>query len=299
MNVSERAAEGKAARSEAPRSAHAAWEPPADRADPVEILESQARSRVARPGPDPLRADGRLALHLLPRRGGGDGRGPRHHAGVRAAGADVRRRPPLQLRRLRGARPHPRLRPQRLRREPAGALGVGRQAPRRQLRDRRPGERLQAEGAPRRGPRRGARVPRGDPQVRRDAQPGGLVRAPERRDADAGPALRGPGGVGAGGEGRRQGPEQGPPAGAGPAHPHGRRRAANRQRPAAPGPGRGAAARRREPRRRAGAARDPPTPAAPPAGRSAATCWRATASATWPARWSGSAASAPAPGSPC
>jgi uncharacterized protein (DUF2252 family) len=46
MNVSERAAEGKAARSEASRSSHAAWEPPADRADPVEILEAQARSRV-------------------------------------------------------------------------------------------------------------------------------------------------------------------------------------------------------------------------------------------------------------
>ena len=35
------------------------------------------------------------------------------------------------------ARPPPRLRPQRLRRVPAGALGVGRQAARRQLRDRR------------------------------------------------------------------------------------------------------------------------------------------------------------------
>ncbi len=46
MNVSERAAAGKAARSQAPRSAHAEWEPSADRADPVEILEQQARSRV-------------------------------------------------------------------------------------------------------------------------------------------------------------------------------------------------------------------------------------------------------------
>jgi uncharacterized protein (DUF2252 family) len=46
MDVSERAAEGKAARSDAPRSAHAAWGPPAGRADPVEVLEAQARSRV-------------------------------------------------------------------------------------------------------------------------------------------------------------------------------------------------------------------------------------------------------------
>jgi uncharacterized protein (DUF2252 family) len=46
MDVSERAAEGKAARSRAPRPAHAEWEPPADRLDPVEILEAQAASRV-------------------------------------------------------------------------------------------------------------------------------------------------------------------------------------------------------------------------------------------------------------
>jgi uncharacterized protein (DUF2252 family) len=46
MDVSERAAEGKAARSRAPRTAHAEWEAGADRADPVEILEEQATSRV-------------------------------------------------------------------------------------------------------------------------------------------------------------------------------------------------------------------------------------------------------------
>ncbi len=59
MNLSERAAAGKAARSQAPRSAHAAWEPPADRADPVEILEAQARSRV--PELVPIRY-GRMAV---------------------------------------------------------------------------------------------------------------------------------------------------------------------------------------------------------------------------------------------
>jgi uncharacterized protein (DUF2252 family) len=46
MNVAERAAVGKAARSEAPRSAHAEWEPSADRADPVGVLVEQGRSRV-------------------------------------------------------------------------------------------------------------------------------------------------------------------------------------------------------------------------------------------------------------
>jgi len=46
MNVSERAATGRAARSQAPRSVHGEWEPAADRADPVAILEAQARTRV-------------------------------------------------------------------------------------------------------------------------------------------------------------------------------------------------------------------------------------------------------------
>jgi uncharacterized protein (DUF2252 family) len=59
MNLSERAAAGKAARSQASRSAHAAWEPPADRADPVEILEAQARARV--PELVPIRY-GRMAV---------------------------------------------------------------------------------------------------------------------------------------------------------------------------------------------------------------------------------------------
>lgn len=46
MDASERAAAGKAARSGVPRSAHAAWEPPTGREDPVGILERQALTRV-------------------------------------------------------------------------------------------------------------------------------------------------------------------------------------------------------------------------------------------------------------
>jgi uncharacterized protein (DUF2252 family) len=42
----ERAAAGKAARTEAPRTSHGEWEPAAGRADPVELLEAQAASRV-------------------------------------------------------------------------------------------------------------------------------------------------------------------------------------------------------------------------------------------------------------
>ena len=43
---SERAAKGKAARAEVPRSAHAAWEPQQDRTSPLELLEQQAQTRV-------------------------------------------------------------------------------------------------------------------------------------------------------------------------------------------------------------------------------------------------------------
>src|SRR4051795_10923125 len=44
--TAERTARGKAARAEVPRSAHAAWEPPRDRPNPVELLERQGQTRV-------------------------------------------------------------------------------------------------------------------------------------------------------------------------------------------------------------------------------------------------------------
>jgi uncharacterized protein (DUF2252 family) len=59
MNVSERAARGKAARSEARRSAHAEWQPVAERPDPIAVLEQQAASRV--PELVPIRY-GRMAV---------------------------------------------------------------------------------------------------------------------------------------------------------------------------------------------------------------------------------------------
>src|SRR5881397_1709482 len=46
LTVDQRVARGKAARAEVPRSRHAEFEAPADRADPVELLEVQAQSRV-------------------------------------------------------------------------------------------------------------------------------------------------------------------------------------------------------------------------------------------------------------
>ncbi len=45
--LEERAALGKRARAETPRSSHGAWAPASDRRDPVELLSEQARTRVA------------------------------------------------------------------------------------------------------------------------------------------------------------------------------------------------------------------------------------------------------------
>jgi uncharacterized protein (DUF2252 family) len=46
MDVAARTAAGKDARQRAPRSSHGAWEPAADRPDPIALLEAQAASRV-------------------------------------------------------------------------------------------------------------------------------------------------------------------------------------------------------------------------------------------------------------
>jgi uncharacterized protein (DUF2252 family) len=46
FTVPERLARGKAARADVPRSVHGAWEPSADRPDPVALLEEQGESRV-------------------------------------------------------------------------------------------------------------------------------------------------------------------------------------------------------------------------------------------------------------
>ena len=46
LTRAERAARGKAARAEAPRSSHGVFEPEPNRPDPIELLERQARSRV-------------------------------------------------------------------------------------------------------------------------------------------------------------------------------------------------------------------------------------------------------------
>src|ERR1700750_502079 len=46
LTPAERAARGKAARAEVPRDSHAVFDPPADRPDPIALLEQQATTRV-------------------------------------------------------------------------------------------------------------------------------------------------------------------------------------------------------------------------------------------------------------
>ena len=68
LTPEERAAAGKATRAQVPRSSHAVWDPPADRADPVAVLEGQARSRV--PELIPIRHGRMLASEFAFFRGG-------------------------------------------------------------------------------------------------------------------------------------------------------------------------------------------------------------------------------------
>ena len=80
---------------------------------------------ACRTGADPLRADARHAVHVLPRRRGDHGRRPRRRALVGHHHPAGGRRPPVELRRLRGARPPARLRRQRLRRDASRGPGSG------------------------------------------------------------------------------------------------------------------------------------------------------------------------------
>ena len=105
LTVEERTERGRAARGEVPRSAHAAWEPAADRRDPVDLLEEQAATRV--PELVPLRYGRMLVSPFTFYRGAADlmAADLAEAAADRPPDAALRRRPPLELRHLRRARP--------------------------------------------------------------------------------------------------------------------------------------------------------------------------------------------------
>ena len=153
----------------------------------------------------------------------------------------------VELRRLRVARSAPGLRPQRLRRDAARPVGVGRQAPRGERRDRRPRPRA------RRGASATAAIARASRAYRRRCASSPSMRNLEiwyaRLDADASwrrwgaPLERGRPATFERGLAKAR--DQGQPPRARKLTQRGRRRAAHRQRPAAARAGRRAAARDR------------------------------------------------------
>lgn len=128
-------------------------------------------------GADPLRPHDRVAVPLLPRGGRGHGRGPGAHAPLGAAGPAVRGRAHAELPAAGLAGAAADVRHQRLRRDPAGPLGVGRQAPGRQSGHRGPRERLLGGRARGGGACCRRRLPPPDARLRGDGQPAGLVHA--------------------------------------------------------------------------------------------------------------------------
>ena len=222
VTIPERAAFGRDARQRAPRSSHGALELAPGR-DPVAIILAQEADRLQ----DllPLRhgrmADSAFAFYrgapavmaLRPV----DDAAQRHHR------PGQRRRPPVQLRPVRLAGADARLRRERLRRDAARAVGVGRQAARGQRRHRRPQQRLHAR--PRRGPRPSRRSRAYREQMARYAEMRAarhLVRPDDRRptsrhqliEAGKRPSIGPPKDAKAAPPGDlRQGPRQGPDEG--------------------------------------------------------------------------------------
>ena len=137
----------------------------------------------ARAGADPLRADAGVAVHVLPRRGLPDGGRSGRRAPDRAGRAALWRCASVQLRGLRRARSAAGVQHQRLRRDAAGPVRVGREAARGELRRGRPGSRLRRETAAVDQPGRDAVLPGGDQGSRRVVQPRPLV-LPHRRGRD-------------------------------------------------------------------------------------------------------------------
>ena len=209
MTAAERAQKGKAARVAAPRAEQGEWEPAPGPGGPGRVAGGAGGFAGARARADPLRAHARLAVHVLPRRRVSDGGRPGRRAADRARRAALRRRAPVELRRLRRARPAADLQHQRLRRDAAGPVRVGRQAAGRQLRGGRPRSRVRRQAAARGQSDGQPGLPGGDPGVRRDVEPRPLVLAHRRRrDRGAGVAGTAPGRTASGSRPtwRRRGP---------------------------------------------------------------------------------------------
>ena len=142
LTVTDRVARGRAARAAVPRSAHGEFGPSTDRFDPIAVLRAQDASRVTELVP--IRY-GRMAVSPFTFFRGAAAVMAADLAETPVSGARrpaLRRRAPVELRVLRFARAAPGLRPERLRRDVARSVGMGRQAACCQCRDRRPQPRI-------------------------------------------------------------------------------------------------------------------------------------------------------------
>ena len=248
----ELAARGKAARAEVPRSAQGEIDFP-KRRDPVALLEEQAVSRV--PELVPIRYGRMLVSPFAFYRGG-----------ALIMAADLAKTPQSGLRvqlcgdahlvELRGVRlagAEPGLRHQRLRRDRARPVGVGREAISSELRDRRTRKRLFREGAASGRARHRPLLPGSDDRLRTDAQPRPLVLAPVGRAGSRGVQRRRRPQAGEEGGGQyREVAHQGQHACLREADAPRRRRASDHQRPAADRADRGAPPRAHRARRSRG-----------------------------------------------
>ena len=142
LSVAERAARGRAARAQVPRSSHADYASASQRSDPVELLQSQAASRV--PELVPIRYGRMLVSPFTFYRGAALlwRRIWPSTPGLGVAGPVVWGRASLELRGVRVTGSTVGVRSQRLRRDASGTVGVGREAVGGELRGGRSRERI-------------------------------------------------------------------------------------------------------------------------------------------------------------
>ena len=247
----------------------------------------------ARAARTPIRAHGRVTVRVLARVGGDHGGRPRHHAPFRPPRAGVRRRAHRKLPPPRHARTRAQLRPERLRRDTAGAVRMGFEAARGQCDRRRALQRLLGARVPPHRDEGRPLVPPSHCGVRRPERTRHLVLAHRRRDARSRPETREP------------------PREAEPAHPQAHEparatRVTSRHCAGSPPPSTATTrlhedppllyprASRRRARRRASC-----TPTEKVCATTCKCCSTATSSSTTRSGWAASGVSAPAAGSRC
>ena len=172
---------------------------------PGGVVDGPGEDPRPRAGADPLRADVGVAVRVLPRRGSGDGRRPRHDPDAGPESPALRRCACVQLRCVRLPRASPGLRRQRLRRDAAWPVRVGCQAVGCEPRGGGTGQRVHHEAMPEDEPGGRGELPRGDACLRQPDDPRGLVCAPRRRRRRHGVQVRAQRSEAQEGQGRPQG----------------------------------------------------------------------------------------------